>query len=171
MAFQLGAQREPAPRRFLADRLCRKSLEPDEHSRLVGTERLRRPGVCEHRLRLERPLQEHAARSADREQPRGLLPKVHPDPGRMERTADDYPLRLGHFLHLSVGQRKICRLQRRQQAGVRIRPDGIPAAGQTQPNRLPDLPLVRRYLSRRPGLLPAWKCASTMPRARKSPIR
>lgn len=71
----------------------------------------------------------------------------------MGRQADRRAFRLGDVEHLPLGQRPLCGLQRGQQAGGRVRPDAL---RETRPesHRVPGLPLVRRHIPRRSGLLP-----------------
>ena len=63
------------------------------------------------------------------------------------------PVRVRHLEHLPVGQRTVRRLQRGFEARMRVRHHALREARQ-ESLRLPGLPLVRRHLSRRSGLLP-----------------
>ena len=87
----------------------------------LGTQRLWRPALCEHRLRMARTLQRSAARGACARQSRGVLPPYHHRARRLDaRQTSDCPLRERHFQHLPLRQRTLCRLCRRLQGGGRV---------------------------------------------------
>ena len=149
----VGPQRRPASRGFLPHGLRRPLVEHDARSGTVGTERLRRSAISQHRLRMARTIRKQSALRTRQGESRRLLPPRDRDPGLVVGQAGRRPVRVRHLEHLPVGQRTVRRLQRGFEARMRVRHHALREARQ-ESLRLPDLPLVRRHLSRRSGLLP-----------------
>jgi len=149
----VGPQRRPASRGFLPHGLRRPLVEHDARSGTVGTERLRRSAISQHRLRMARTIREQSALRADKRKPCRLVPPRNRDPGLVVGQAGHRPVRVRHLEHLPVGQRTVRRLQRGFETRMRVRHHALREARQ-ESLRLPGLPLVRRHLSRRSGLLP-----------------
>ena len=153
LEIQLGARRRPATDGLFPRRLQRQRLERHARAGTLGAERIRRSGLPQRRLRLAGLVQKRSAARSRRAEPRGFLPPYGRHPRGMGRQADRRAFRLGDVEHLPLGQRPLCGLQRGQQAGGRVRPDAL---RETRPesHRVPGLPLVRRHIPRRSGLLP-----------------
>lgn len=116
LEIQLGQGCRPASYRLFPYRLQRPWLGHNDSARNMGTQRLRRSSLRQHRLCLARRLQKQPSRSARDQQPRGFIPPHRDNSRQLERQADHSPLRIGHLQPLPVGQRQVRRLQRGQQA-------------------------------------------------------